>query len=449
MAKASRYSTPGVYVQEVANPISIAEVETAIPAFIGYTEKAPAKNAPIKISSLLEFEEKFGLPSPESIIMTVVAEGGTINVSVPDIKPKYCLHYQMQMFFGNEGGTCYIVSVGKFSKHKKSKTALLSGLRSIKKKEEITLIVFADSPKKEHHELNKAALAQAGSLGNRFAILDVPDHRVDEIDAFRNNIGTQHLSYGAAYYPKLITNLRPYYTSKSVVLNFLGSEFNGKTFSVIERKEPLLYNQIKLKLDLAIKGQNLVLFPSATVAGVYAANDASRGVWKAPANVGLSMVKAPQIKITDETQEGLNIDPISGISVNAIRTFPGVGVMVWGARTLAGNDNEWRYVSVRRFVINVEESIKKSIAAFVFEPNNANTWTRARASLENYLTGKWREGALAGAKPEDAFYVRVGLGQSMTAQDVLEGRMIIEIGIAVVRPAEFIIIRLTQMMPIT
>ena len=120
--------------------------------------------------------------------------------------------------------------------------------------------------------------------------------------------------------------------------------------------------------------------------------------------------------------------------------------MVWGARTLAGNDNEWRYVPVRRFFNMVEESVKKATEQFVFESNDANTWVKVRAMIENFLNLQWRAGALAGAKPNDAFYVRVGLGETMTAEDILNGIMAIEIGMAVVRPAEFIILKFSHKM---
>ena len=125
----------------------------------------------------------------------------------------------------------------------------------------------------------------------------------------------------------------------------------------------------------------------------------------------------------------------------------GRGIMVWGARTLSGNDNEWRYVNVRRFFNMVEESVKKATEIYVFEPNDANTWIKVRAMIENFLLLQWRAGALQGAKPEQAFYVKVGLGETMTALDIFEGRMIVEIGMAVVRPAEFIILRFSHKMP--
>jgi phage tail sheath protein FI len=188
-----------------------------------------------------------------------------------------------------------------------------------------------------------------------------------------------------------------------------------------------------------------MLPPSGAVAGVYASTDRTRGVWKAPANVSLRGVVAPAFKLSDQEQGTLNIHT-SGKSINAIRAFAGKGILVWGARTLAGNDNEWRYINVRRFFTFVEESAKKATEPFVFEPNDANTWIRIRAMIENFLSIQWRLGALAGSTPKEAFFVKVGLGETMTAQDILEGRLIVEIGMAAVRPAEFIILRFSHKM---
>lgn len=185
--------------------------------------------------------------------------------------------------------------------------------------------------------------------------------------------------------------------------------------------------------------------PSGTLAGVYAAIDRTRGVWKAPANVSINSIIGPAVKIDSHDQEDLNVHT-TGKSVNAIRAFTGKGTLVWGSRTLAGNDNEWRYVPVRRFFIMVEESTKKATEPFVFEPNDANTWVKVRSMIENFLILQWRAGALQGAKPNEAFFVNVGLGATMTELDILEGRMIVEIGMAVVRPAEFIILRFSHKM---
>lgn len=191
-------------------------------------------------------------------------------------------------------------------------------------------------------------------------------------------------------------------------------ELNGRSLKSIETIDSQAYNAIKLEIGaLAI-----TLPPSSTVAGIYARVDADRGVWKAPANVGVSYVIKPSVQVSHDDQKDLNVDTTAGKSVNAIRAFVGKGNLVWGARTLAGNDNEWRYVSVRRFFIMAEESIKKATEQFVFEPNDKNTWVRVKAMIDNFLTAQWKAGALAGPTPDKAFYVSVGLGETMTAQDI-------------------------------
>ncbi len=131
-------------------------------------------------------------------------------------------------------------------------------------------------------------------------------------------------------------------------------------------------------------------------------------------------------------------------SINAIRFFSGKGILIWGARTLKGNDNEWRYIPVRRLFNYVEESVQESTEWAVFSPNNQNTWTKIKSQIENFLTNIWRAGGLAGATSAEAFYVNVGLNSTMDAQDILEGRLIVEIGMAAVRPAEFIILRFSH-----
>lgn len=212
--------------------------------------------------------------------------------------------------------------------------------------------------------------------------------------------------------------------------------------------QDILYEQHTIIGNIVnhIKKEMARVPPSGAIAGVYAMVDNARGVWKAPANVSLSSVLGTVQAIDDSDQEDLNVDVNGGKSINAIRSFTGRGTLVWGARTLAGNDNEWRYIPVRRFYNMVEESVKKSTSWAVFEPNSAPLWVKVKGMIDNYLIQKWREGALAGATPDDAFFVKIGLGQTMTAQDVLEGRLIVEIGMAVVRPAEFIILKFSHKM---
>jgi phage tail sheath protein FI len=214
--------------------------------------------------------------------------------------------------------------------------------------------------------------------------------------------------------------------------------------------EKQMFDKHPVYRDVAeqVKRTMSLLPVSGAVAGVYAAVDRARGVWKAPANVSLADVSGPAVKINDAGQADLNVST-TGKSVNAVRAFAGKGTLIWGARTLAGNDNEWRYVPVRRFFNMAEESIKKATEPFVFEPNDANTWVRVRAMIENFLTIQWRQGALTGATTAQAFYVKLGLGETMTAQDILEGRMIVEVGMAVVRPAEFIILKFAHKMQVS
>ncbi len=227
------------------------------------------------------------------------------------------------------------------------------------------------------------------------------------------------------------------------------SLFDVVDFLASEAEKQLLTNHPIMKAAVAQIQRTMSVLPSSgAMAGICAAVDRTRGVWKAPANVSVADVVGPAFKINDAEQADLNVHT-TGKSINAIRAFTGKGTLVWGARTLAGNDNEWRYIPVRRFFNMAEESIKKATEPFVFEPNDANTWVRVRAMIENFLTLQWRTGALSGAKTEQAFYVKVGLGETMTAQDILEGRMIVEIGMAVVRPAEFIILKFAHKMQVS
>ena len=189
-----------------------------------------------------------------------------------------------------------------------------------------------------------------------------------------------------------------------------------------------------------------ILPPSAAMAGIYTMVDNNRGVWKSPANVSLNSVLKPTANITHDEQENLNVDAISGKSINAIRTFPGIGTLVWGGRTLDGNSLDWKYINVRRTMIMLEQSIKLALRSYVFEPNDANTWVSVKSMIVNFLTEKWKQGALAGASPDDAFEVQVGLGVTMTGLDILEGKMLVSVKLAIVRPAEFIVVTFEQQM---
>lgn len=431
------YNTPGVYVEEISTlPPSVAEVATAIPAFIGHTEKGRRDTVEVaEISTMLEYELRFG--KAEATAFTVDASDELSPAGA--VTPKWSMYYALSLYFKNGGGRCYVISVGDYGQTIGA-PAFEKGLAALEREDEPTLVVMPDLvalPAPDFNTIAQAALALCHKLGDRFTILDVRD---GDVAAFRTGVGTSDLAYGAAYHPYLATTLVVRHDEAQVTI---GEGEGQTTLDAIATSNTARYNRIKKKLGEV----RVVLPPSAAIAGVYARVDRERGVWKAPANVSLSAVLGPVVQVTHDQQDGLNVDATSGKSINAIRAFAGKGTLVWGARTLAGNDNEWRYVPVRRLFIMIEESARKASAFAVFEPNDATTWLKVKGMLESYLYGLWEQGALQGLKPEAAYYVNVGLGRTMSPQDVLEGRMIIEIGVAAVRPAEFIVLRFSHKLP--
>jgi phage tail sheath protein FI len=470
---ANSYKTPGVYVKEISKiPASVAQVETAIPAFIGFTEKAEKNGVnlvgkPIRIKSLAEYDDWFGIINPIrpnstgtvtniSIDVSVTIIDGAITRIVPTLDSSstiFRMYHCLQLYFANGGGPCYIVSAEKADTVdiSNANTLLEAALDKLKYEDEPTIIVIPDAHlvtnDTSYYAMYDKALVQSADLGDRFTIIDIkrPASATDDPVVVMRNASLTNLKYGAAYYPNLKTLFTHDYEDSSV--NVSESVDGGAPAAVAGfaaanlNLGDLEYNAVKDEIRKLIKVE---LPPGAAMAGIYARVDNDRGVWKAPANVPVSSVVETTLKISDEDQESLNVDPTAGKSVNAIRFFTGKGILVWGARTLQGNDNEWRYISVRRFYNMVEESVKKSSSWVVFEPNDANTWARVKAMIVNYLTTLWRQGALAGPTPEAAFFVKVGLGETMTPLDILEGRMNIEIGMAAVRPAEFIILKFSH-----
>lgn len=219
----------------------------------------------------------------------------------------------------------------------------------------------------------------------RFAVLDAPSGAtIDEVLAARSGIDT---SYAAMYYPWITT------------------------------------------------ADSLQLPPSGFVCGIYARVDNIRGVWHAPANETVIGAADLQTAIDKQGQERL-----SAQGINAIRSFVGLGILLWGARTTS-SDSEWKYVNVRRYLLYLEQSIYLGLQWVVFEPNGEPLWETVRRTTEDFLLNTWRSGALTGTKPEDAFFVRCDR-TTMTQSDIDNGRLIAVIGIAPVRPAEFVIIRI-------
>ncbi|MBW7890052.1 MAG: phage tail sheath family protein [Chitinophagaceae bacterium] len=468
------HKTPGVYIEEISRfPTSIESVETAIPAFIGYTEKArymeenDLRNKPQRIKSLLEYEQFFGFPDPEkeslSVAFTTSGAGVKIIGKLDEAKrSKFLMYYSLQMFFDNGGGPCWITSVGDYQSTGGGivEQDLLGGLAEVAKVDEVTLLVFPDAINlanaDEYYDVHRAAIEQCVLLRDRFVVLDVY-HSEDnggrwqaDIQLLRDTLSgtTNDLKYAAVYFPRILTGVNFNYkvpgdqsqdNDESVTVT------GGAAGTLAELKT--INNAWYFQAKSAINDIPMLLPASSAMVGIYAQVDGSRGVWKAPANININNVIQPQFLITRLQQEELNVDTKTGKSINVIRKFEGRGpAIVWGARTLAGNDNEWRYISVRRFFNMVEESVKKATGQFVFEPNDSNTRTRVKSMIDNYLTRQWMAGALMGSRTVEAFFVKVGLGETMTVLDIEEGRMIVEIGMAVVRPVEFTILRFMHKM---
>lgn len=345
---------------------------------------------------------------------------------------------------------------------------------------------------------------------SRMAILDIFDGYLprtvdkDPIANFRQSIGVEFLDYAMVYYPWLHTTIinddllsyeNIHINSISTLTELLTDELIApidKQLAVIvpintardsdkvtklnktkdtyqsyidklnsgrdiegnllseQAKHELNNTLLQLSSNFAqlianIKNQMNLLPPSAAMAGVLTSVDNQRGVWKAPANVSLNSIRKLAVDISNTQQEDLNLS-IDGKSVNAIRDFVDKGTLVWGARTLDGNSLERRYISVCRTIIMLEQSIKLACKAFVFESNDATTWTILRSMTENYLLSLWKRGALAGTNPDSAYFVSVGLGETMTPQDVLDALVIVRVGVALMRPAEFIVISFEQKM---
>ena len=531
-----QYATPGVYIKERnAFTNSVVAVPTAVPAFIGYTEKAlngnsSLKNIPTRISSMSEFVTFFG-GAPRTQF-TLKGKGNLDYDLRVDRPTQFLLYNSIRLFYANGGGTCYIVSVGDYNNgvnyRDLNDSETNSGLNTLLTEQEPTLICSPDAillPKAECLTFYQDVLKHCGhTMKSRFGLFDVYDgdqkrtfDKSDVITTFREGIGNNFLNFGAAYYPWLNTTI---VTSSEIsyrnisnipeLIKLLTAEAEqsylqiasvfeesgdtpepvpddkakgddkvkksttqaspAKNLKNYDERSVRLFEAAKYEIDKlkdansdtlvvdntlrtisplyksilnSLKEAINVLPPSAAMAGIYTLVDNTSGVHKAPANISMYGVTSPMIPITAENQEDLNL-PINGKAINAIRTFIGKGILVWGARTLDGNSQDWRYINVRRTMIMLEQSIKNAVENYVFDPNTAQTWVKIRTSIENFLTLAWRSGALVGNTTGDAFEVHVGLGITMTPQDILEGLLRVLVRVAVSRPAEFIEITFEQ-----
>lgn len=460
-------------------------------AFFGYDD--PPAPAPTQAQYLPEYYLKQQKEKPEKGSSYVI--NGDIYTISPDPGTIYYLVNSVRLFYQNGGGVAYIVSVGTYGDPTGSPihagedlinpnvklNDLLGGLEILKREEEVTMYIVPEATllsTDENGTLMEAMLLQSGELGTNMSIFDIkgghepdPIQYTQDIQNFRNNTGTNALKFGTAYYPFLKTTITG--PAEISYANINGGDLSGLANLINPSAKPnpaaeqllkdiksppagmtsgqlhqalLLTSQgYKEIMDIVLQHIN-VLPPSGAMAGVYTLVDNTKGVWNPPANVSLAAVSGLTLNIDASMQEGLNVDAVSGKSINCIRQFTGQGVLVWGARTLDGNSLDWQYINVRRTVTMIGQSVKLAAKAYVFEPNDANTWQSVKSMIGNFLTGVWNQGGLAGATPADAFEVAIGLGVTMTSQDILDGTMRISVKVAVTRPAEFIVIEVEQEM---
>ncbi|QXH50502.1 phage tail sheath subtilisin-like domain-containing protein [Pseudomonas fakonensis] len=421
--------------------------------------------------------------------------GGTYYSVLPDPNTLYYLYNSIRLFYQNGGGDAYIVAVGPYGPPSKKPasdpaaplvnpnvqlTDLQRGLSLLLNESEPTLYICPEATLlslADNGTLMQGMLLQAESMGTTLCVFDIigganpdPIQYTQDIQTFRNNTGNNGLKYGTSYYPFIgttimqpadidFTNLFGGDTTQLAALINPPAAPNaavGTLLGMIQKPpaNPMSNSQLQAALlnASAVYSQIVnhvlecanVLPPSGAMAGVYTVNDNMNGVWSAPANMSIVGAVSLPIRLSDAQQENLNIDAVSGKSVNAIRFFNGQGILIWGARTLDGNSQDWRYVPVRRTMTFLEQSIKLAARAYVFEPNTANTWAAVKAMITSFLTDIWKQGGLQGAAPADAFQVSVGLGSTMTADDLLNGYMRVTVLVATVKPAEFIVITFQQ-----
>lgn len=384
------YKVPGVYVEEPFGlTLSIQTGQTAVPVFAFDASKSlwggaigePAKDsAVIDKNGVTEFASWLEVTSVRQRFLDKKKEGADAFDKAVATDP---LYQSLKLYFMNGGGHCYVAPVDKFD-------ALVPAL------DDVTLLiqagVDAGDPGKTFGEKVKTL---CGVGKTYFALFDGPNI-VPAVKDITTSQGSYPSSpYAAVYYPWL-----------------------------------------------SVKGVSVDVPPSGAVAGVYAQVDRDRGVWKAPANVELVGAE-PKYKVSDEVDAQCNV-PEGGKSINVIRSFRGTGPLIWGARTLQSDTGTWRYVPVRRLFNAAEKDIKTAMSIALFEPNSAPTWERVRSAVESYVHGLWKQGALLGDTAEQAYFVQIGLGTTMTQDDINTGKMKVKVGLAAVRPAEFIVLQLTQ-----
>lgn len=389
------YLSPGVYVEEVSTGTKpIGMVGTSIAAFLGVV--------PIKDARL---NEAYACNNWSQFCKEFVGEDSSIT-------PLACAVFG---FFLNGGGRCYIVNVGE-SKGIVGDARKRSGIRCLETIDEIAIVAapgYCDAISYD------ALLSHCEKLQDRFAILDAP-LKVDNVDSLKE---VAQVTKGGAS----TGEDAPSKSSKSKGMRCRTSDsgYGAYYFPWLICSDP--FNST----------ETIPTPPSGHLAGIYARTDTNYGVHKAPANESVRGSVGLTYSVTREEQGELNRK-----SVNVIRKFPD-GIRVWGARTVAEEANEWRYISLRRACNMIKESIQEGTRWTVFEPNDEMTWKSVERDCRAFLKRCWLDRVLMGASPEEAFFVKCDAENN--PQEVRDaGQLIAEIGIALVKPAEFVIFRIGQ-----
>ena len=419
-------NTPDTYIVEQTG-LRTPELSGSdtVAAFVGYTETGPLMK-PVLVRSLREYEQVFGQAEATPVDVAIDTSTGDTAAYALSTPPRlvYCGYHSIQLYFANGGAACRVVSAGSHA-DAINIDQLLAGLELLKD-EEVDLLLPADAvqlPVDQYYRYCQAMLSQCAGAGDRFALIDL--HHADTISNFRSGLGNSFLNYGAAYSPYLQSVLRYRHTDASVSI-------------VIDGAAPVTLAD--MTVDAHIRGvrrllgkSTVSLPPSAAVAGVYAKADHQRGVWRAVSDIHLQAVTGPVIKYSSLDQGPMNVDAGTGKSINAIRTFRDKGTVVWGARTLDGNSDEWRYITTRRLFLKIERNLQQITAAATGDANMGRTWNRLKTAVASYLDNLWRDGALSGTKASDAYFVQIG-----PDGDAPRTGLNIKVGLAVFRPAEFI-----------
>ncbi len=382
---------PGVYIEELSNlSLSVSAGATAVPIFAASAENGTYAEA-TRFNSWLDFMAS--LEASVEAAENKRQEKWEGKVRQSPFKKDNPLHVSIRAYFENGGGYCYIVNTSSMA-------------AEVPKFDDITLLVAAGE------DIGSAVSTLCIPGNSLFAILDKPKEKAQNIESIEPE------------------------KKKSIKEKIL--QGNISVSGLVPNPSAAMYYP-NLLADWAGTTE---IPASAVMAGIYCSVDRERGVWKAPANVSLKGGLRPATKVTDTDQEGMT--PDDGTAINAIREFRNLGTLVWGARTMSSGGTDWRYVPVRRLFDTAERDIKRAVRIAVFEPNTGSTWTRVKAAIESYLHNIWQMGGLMGSRPEEGYFVQVGEGITMTREHVLSGKMIVKVGMAAVRPAEFIILQFTQ-----